>query len=146
MFTTINTRREATQRIMAAKLTRLTYKIAIQVHLVAESCTICNSRSRWRVWKFLDTSSYIQLSEQLKIKLPLCLTKYHAMKTYWGGGIALRLGRVTPGERALGTHWIGGWMGGPQSRSRRGSEEIKIPAPAGDRNPIVQPRSLASVL
>jgi hypothetical protein len=26
---------------MAAKLTRLTHKIAIQLHLVAESCTIC---------------------------------------------------------------------------------------------------------
>jgi hypothetical protein len=29
----------ATQRVMAAKLTRLTHKIAIQLHLVAESCT-----------------------------------------------------------------------------------------------------------
>jgi hypothetical protein len=28
---------------MAAKLTRLTHKIAIQLHLVAESCTICSS-------------------------------------------------------------------------------------------------------
>jgi hypothetical protein len=31
---------------MAAKLTRLTHKIAIQLHLVAESCTICSSRSK----------------------------------------------------------------------------------------------------
>jgi len=31
---------------MAAKLTRLSHKIAIQLHLVAESCTICCSRSR----------------------------------------------------------------------------------------------------
>jgi hypothetical protein len=31
---------------MAAKLTRLTHKIAIQLHLVAESCTICSFRSR----------------------------------------------------------------------------------------------------
>jgi hypothetical protein len=30
---------------MAAKLVRLTHKIAIQLHLVAESCTICSSRS-----------------------------------------------------------------------------------------------------
>jgi hypothetical protein len=28
---------------MAAKLTRLTHQIAIQLHLVAESCTICSS-------------------------------------------------------------------------------------------------------
>jgi hypothetical protein len=33
--TTINTRWEATQRVMAAKLTRLTHKIAMQLHLVA---------------------------------------------------------------------------------------------------------------
>jgi hypothetical protein len=43
---------------MAAKLTRRTHKIAIQLHLVAESCTICSSRS-WRpVRKHLDTPSY----------------------------------------------------------------------------------------
>jgi hypothetical protein len=31
---------------MGAKLTRLTHKIAIQLHLVAESCTIYSSRSK----------------------------------------------------------------------------------------------------
>jgi hypothetical protein len=31
-------RREATQRVMAAKLTRVTHKIAIQLHLLVESC------------------------------------------------------------------------------------------------------------
>jgi len=41
--------------VMAAKLTRLTHKIAIQLHLVAESCTVCSSCSRWPVWKLLDT-------------------------------------------------------------------------------------------
>jgi len=39
---------------MAAKLTRRTHKIAVQLHLVAESCTICSSRSRWPVWKLSD--------------------------------------------------------------------------------------------
>jgi hypothetical protein len=39
-LTTINTCWEATQRVMMAKLTRLTHKIAIQPQLVAESCTI----------------------------------------------------------------------------------------------------------
>jgi len=43
---------------MAAKLTRLTHKIAIQLHLVAESCTICSSLSRWSVRKLLDIPSY----------------------------------------------------------------------------------------
>jgi len=29
---------------------------------------------------------------KVKVKLALCLTKYHAMKTYWGcGGIASRI-------------------------------------------------------
>jgi len=44
---------------MVAKLTRLTHKIAIQAHLVAESCTICSSRSRRPFRKFLDTPSYL---------------------------------------------------------------------------------------
>jgi hypothetical protein len=44
---------------MVAKLTRLTHKIAIQLHLVAESCTIFSSRSRWPVRKLLDTSLYL---------------------------------------------------------------------------------------
>jgi len=42
---------------MAAKLTRLTYKIAIQLQLVVESCNICSSRSRRPVQKLLDTHS-----------------------------------------------------------------------------------------
>jgi hypothetical protein len=57
-LTTINTHSEATQRVMAAKLTRLTRKIAIQLHLVVESCTIYSSRSRRPVRKLLDTPSY----------------------------------------------------------------------------------------
>jgi len=43
---------------MAAKFTRLTHKVAIQLHPVVESCTICSSRSRRPVWKLLDTPSY----------------------------------------------------------------------------------------
>jgi hypothetical protein len=44
-----------TERVMAAKLARLTHKRVIQLHLVAESCTICSSRSRRQVRKFLET-------------------------------------------------------------------------------------------
>jgi hypothetical protein len=44
------------------KLTRLTHKIVIQLHLVAESSTICSSRSRRPVRKLLDTASYIFLN------------------------------------------------------------------------------------
>jgi WD40 repeat protein len=59
--TTTNTHWEATQRVMEAKLTRLTHKIVIQLHLVAESCTICISHSRRPVWKLLDTPLHISL-------------------------------------------------------------------------------------
>jgi hypothetical protein len=44
---------------MAAKLTRLTHKIAKQLHLAVESCTICSSHARRPVRKLLDTSSYV---------------------------------------------------------------------------------------
>jgi hypothetical protein len=46
---------------MAAKLTRLTHKIATQLHLVVQSSTICSSRSRRTVRKLLDALSYVEL-------------------------------------------------------------------------------------
>jgi len=57
-LTIINTRWEAIQRYMAAKLTRLTHKIMIQLNLVAGSCTVCSSPSGRPVLKLLDTPSY----------------------------------------------------------------------------------------
>jgi hypothetical protein len=65
MFTAISTRWEATRRVMGTKLTRLTHKIAMQLHLVAESCTVCSSRSRRPVRKLLDTPSYDHVNEAL---------------------------------------------------------------------------------
>jgi hypothetical protein len=50
---------------MAAKLTRLTHKIAIQLHLMAESCTTCSSRSRRPVRKLLDTPSHAAFLQAL---------------------------------------------------------------------------------
>jgi len=47
------------KRLMAAKLTRLTHKITIQLHVVAESYIICSSRARRPVRKLLDTHSYL---------------------------------------------------------------------------------------
>jgi len=44
---------------MAAELTRLTHEIAIELHLVAGSCTICSFHSRRLVRILLDTPSYI---------------------------------------------------------------------------------------
>jgi len=57
-LTTINIRSDATQRVMAAKLTRVAHKIAIQLQLVANRCNIFSSRSRRPVLKLLDTPSY----------------------------------------------------------------------------------------
>jgi len=46
---------------MAAKLTTLTHRIAIQLHLVAEGYIICSSRSRRPVRKLKDTPSFYQI-------------------------------------------------------------------------------------
>jgi len=43
---------------MVAKFAILTHKIAIQLHLVAESCTTCSSHSGRPVRKLMDTPSY----------------------------------------------------------------------------------------
>jgi hypothetical protein len=43
--------------VMVTKLTRLTHKIAIQLHLVGE--LICSSRARRPVRKLLDIPSYL---------------------------------------------------------------------------------------
>jgi len=51
---------------MAAKLARLTHKIAVKLHLVAESYTICSYRSRRPVRKLLYTLSYLLVMFFLK--------------------------------------------------------------------------------
>jgi hypothetical protein len=74
-----------------------------------------------------DQSISKPLPTQVNVKLSLCLTKHHAMKTYWGWRYSYthsltsaldgsewsvsRPGRFTPRERAPGAHWIGGWVG-----------------------------------
>jgi hypothetical protein len=65
----------------------------------------------------------------------------HSLTSALDGGewSASRPGRFTPRERALGTHWIGGWVG---PRAVLGAVVFfreKFPAPAGNRTPIVQP-------
>jgi len=67
-MTTTNTHWETTQRVMVAKLTRLTHKIAIQLHLVTESGTICSSHPRQSVLKLLDTPSQFSSFSRDKIR------------------------------------------------------------------------------
>jgi hypothetical protein len=100
-----------------------------------------NPKVHYRVHK---STLLVPILSKLKVKLSLCLTKHHAMKTYWGSrGIA-------PGILDLGTRWrwvvsFAPWplypqgkspsytldrrLGGLQSRSGRGGEEKNSPAP-----------------
>jgi hypothetical protein len=126
-LTTINSRWEATQRVMAAKLTRLTHRIAIQLHLVAESCTICSSRSRWPVRKLLDTPTYSQLPSISGGRLLHSEATRHAVVT--GTNITWAESPWYSLDRRLG---------GPQSRSGRGGEEKNSQPPAGNRT--LEPR------
>jgi len=76
---------------------RLTDKMAAQLHLVAESCTICRSRSRRPIRKLSDTSFYMHMKsecktekiknmimliirEEHKIEVPLHHKVWHATK------------------------------------------------------------------
>jgi hypothetical protein len=82
----INTRWEAIRSVMAAKLTRLTHKIAIELHVVAESCTICSSRSRRSIRKLLDTPSYMQqifLEKLLIAQLFKIFPAFYEMSRYF---------------------------------------------------------------
>jgi len=75
------------------------------------------------------------------------------MKVYWGsGGIAvciLDLGTsrcvvsftprpLHPQGKVRDTHWIGGWVGGPQSQSGHGGEEKNSQLLPGLEPPILQ--------
>jgi hypothetical protein len=51
---------------------------------------------------------------------------------------ALHPYRFTPREIVPDTHWIGGWVGGPQSQSGHHGEEKNL-GPTGNRTPAVQP-------
>jgi hypothetical protein len=85
-FTTINTHWEATQRVMAAKLIRLTHKIALKLYLVAESCTMCGSVQTASpetfgytfLHAYLTTCPFVPpcLSTCLSVCLSICLSIY----------------------------------------------------------------------
>jgi hypothetical protein len=57
--------------------------------------------------------------------------------TRWRGVVSFTLRRFTLGERALGAHWIGGWMG-PRAVWMLSRRDISL-APTGNRTPAVQP-------
>jgi hypothetical protein len=82
----------------------------------------------------------------VNVKLSLCLTKHHAMKTYWGSAV------IAPSILDLGTRWkwvvsftplplypqgrnpwhpLNRRLGGPRSRSGYGVEEKNSQSPPG---------------
>jgi hypothetical protein len=79
---------EATQRVVVAKLTRMTHKIVIQSHLVAESCTICSSRSR-TVQKLLDTPLRIRACSFSELTSETTNPFQHFARTPWMGDRAI---------------------------------------------------------
>jgi hypothetical protein len=94
-----NTRWEATQRVMAAKLTRVTHKISIQLHLVAENYTICSYRSRRPVRKLLDTPSNVGCGGPTREKLAVVDDgRFLLASSISGDG-----GRYAPRDRVTGT-------------------------------------------
>jgi hypothetical protein len=121
-------------------------------HLLSSSDCILNLKKSWQK----HFTFHISYKKGKMFKLSLCLTKYHAMKTI--GGVEVQLhafltsaldggewsashpGCFTPGERAPGTHCIGGGVG-----SRAILDMVvkkKIPSPhqkLNPRTPIVQP-------
>jgi hypothetical protein len=108
----------------------------------------------WQSEKVPITPSLSWDRWKVKVKLSLCLTKHHAIRTYWGsGGIAPRI-------LDLGTRWrwvvsftpqslypqgkstwypLDRRMGGPQSHSGRGGEEVNSQPLPGLELPIIQP-------
>jgi len=65
--------------------------------------------SRRQTFKSRSSGLWHRLTTE---KTPPSLTKHHVMKTYWrNGDTAPRSGNFTPIIRALGTDWIGDWLG-----------------------------------
>jgi len=88
---------------MAAQLTRLTHKVVIQLHPVAQNCTICSSRSRRPVRKLLDTPSCYhdtvhRYSYQQVCRGKAKLTLSRCMKTVIVKTIVTRLARCGRGK------------------------------------------------
>jgi hypothetical protein len=127
-----------------------------QVRCVTAVWLLCLHRFHFKCFlTYLELDSS-RIRIQVKVKLSLCLTKHHAMKTYWewryssthsltsaldgGEWSASHPGRFIPRERAARTHSIGGWVS-PKSCLDTVSKG-KFPSPRRESNPdhpLVQP-------
>jgi hypothetical protein len=73
---------------MAAKLTRLTHKIAIQLHLVAESCTICRfapDDQSGNFWIHSRISPYFYMDVKRDVPRRGKNTNYRSLKIKFSG-------------------------------------------------------------
>jgi hypothetical protein len=102
-------------------------------------------------WGFMGNTVMI-INIKVKVKLSLCLTKQHAMKTCWGsGGITphilwprhymavwsdSRPGRFTSKQRTPGTRWMGPRAGLDLASKRKIPSHRRESKP---NHPIVQP-------
>jgi hypothetical protein len=124
----------------------------------ARGCTRTKLHRCTRLSTIFITQRAIGYSK-VKVKLSLCLTKYHAVKVYEGVVVQLhafltsavdgdewsasRPGRFTLGERTSGTHFIGGW-----ASPRAGLDAVmkrKIPSPHRESNSNLPARSLVTI-
>jgi hypothetical protein len=124
-LTTINTRWEGTQKVMAPKLTTVTHKIAIQLHLLAETCTICSSRFMQPVRKLLDTPSYISCRIPLRCQAEL---KFEAvtLSTFVVRAFTFLIEtRFDPGKGVEIAQWY-------STGIRAGWSMVRVPARAGN--------------
>jgi len=68
---------------------RLTQRIAIQLHLVAQSCIVCSSRSRRPVRKLLDILSYFVLEflyyTEIQVLILITCFNINAFQTGFSG-------------------------------------------------------------
>jgi hypothetical protein len=126
-YTTINTHWETTQRVMVAKLTKLTHKIEIQLHLVAESCTSCSSCSRQPVRKLLYTPSLSCLCNTMSWWSMDVKAILLDIGTRGRGVPVLCSSWLTTKERDPNTHWIGDW-GEPRAYMNTVTKR-KLPTP-----------------
>jgi hypothetical protein len=114
-------------------------------------CIYYSKCSSLRYAGYLWHAIKLHNKKKKKVKLSLCLTKHHAMKTYWeSAGITPRIldlstrwrwvDSFTPRPlypKGKSTHWIGGWEG-PRA-VLDAVVKRKIPSPAGNRT--LEPRT-----
>jgi hypothetical protein len=84
-------------------------------------------------WRRISTKTEGRVEVQLKAFLPWALDG--------GEWSASCPGRFVTEERAADSQWIGAWVGHRASLDPRANRENPIIAPAGNRNPVVQPVS-----